>query len=265
MYKPLFFTALMTICCLACSKNDQVEGSVKDPIISDIENIASEDIKLLVSKTQSSDSTGQAYPVSLKIGEKEIDLTTITAYRQLESSEYEQYQIPEQASDAIIETSADFNKVIYAYKQLEDRVIVREGIHKTGQDSISYKAIASINSFDISPDPEIDYVDIIGTYGYTDEGKTQILILNFNQRKMLSAMLYTSDEAVIPNGENLALILSKAKPNPLKNFFINEMQRSFNSNSFQGRYRKDKDQIIFIFDNMLNKDGQPAEFKKIAL
>ena len=80
---------------------------------------------------------------------------------------------------------------------------------------------------------------------------------------MISAVLFNSEEAQLPTKDNMAVILSNAKPTALKNFFIKELERSFSSESYYGKYRKKDNQVIIIFDNMFDKDGKAIEFKKI--
>ena len=262
MYKPLTFILFSLILLSSCSKETVVEGEVKNPIISDIENIKAEDIKFQIENSKA-DSSISEQTVKVLIGKKEFEVSTIRTWERIEKSSYEMYQIPLNATDAIKETNKDLSKILYAYKQTTDRVVVREGLLSANQDSIFYKAVLSLNSMDISPDPEIDYVDIIGTYGYTDQIKSQILILSINSKNMLSAVMYNSDDPKLPTKDNMASMLMNAKPTALKNFFLNELKRSFKSESYYGKYRKKDDQIIFIFDNMLDRDGKAVEFKKI--
>ncbi len=262
MYKPLTFILFTLILFSACSKETVVEGEVKNPVISDIENISDDEIKFVISESKV-DSSISEQTVKVSIGKKDFEVSTIRAWDRVEQSAYELYQIPANATDAIKETNSDISKILYVYKQTADRVVVREGLLSSNQDSIFYKAVLSLNSMDISPDPEIDYVDIIGTYGYTDQIKSQILILSINSKNMLSAVLYSSDDPNLPIKENMASMLMNAKPTALKNFFLNELKRSFKSESYYGKYRKKDDQIIFIFDNMLDRDGKAVEFKKI--
>lgn len=262
MYKPLILTIFTLILFSACSKEAVVEGEVKNPIISDIENISDDEIKFHISESKG-DSSISEQTVKVSIGKKDFEVSTIRAWDRIEQSAYELYQIPANATDAIKETNTDISKILYVYKQTVDRVVVREGLLSKNQDSIFYKAVLSLNSMDISPDPDIDYVDIIGTYGYTDQIKSQVLILSINAKNMLSAVMYSSDDPNLPTKENMASMLMNAKPTALKNFFLNELKRSFKSESYYGKYRKKDDQIIFIFDNMLDRDGKAVEFKKI--
>lgn len=264
MLKPLFILASACILLLSCSKEQVVEGNVKKPIISDIENIASQTIKFEVSPMDAKvDSTNTTQQVNILIGEKSYQITTIQNWERIEKEAFEGLQIPASATDAIRETGNILNKILYAYKQTDDRVVVREGLISPNEDSITYKAILSLSSSDMSPDPDIDYMDIVGTYGYSDSEKSQILILSFNQRKMISAVLFNSEETELPTKDNMAVILSNAKPTALKNFFIKELERSFSSESYYGKYRKKDNQVIIIFDNMFDKDGKAIEFKKI--
>ena len=262
MYKPLTFILFTLILFSACSKETVVEGEVKNPVISDIENISDDEIKFKISKSKADSSTTEQ-TVKVSIGKKDFEVSTIRTWDRVEQSSYELYQIPANATDAIKETNTDISKILYVYKQTTDRVVVREGLLSSNQDSIFYKAVLSLNSMDISPDPEIDYVDIIGIYGYTDQIKSQILILSINSKNMLSAVMYSSDDPNLPIKENMASMLMNAKPTALKNFFLNELKRSFKSESYYGKYRKKDDQIIFIFDNLLDRDGKAVEFKKI--
>lgn len=265
MHKPILFALLSLILFASCKKDDKggvIEGEVKNPIISDIENITEDAIRFEVLKNTSDTATTEL-PVHLFIGQKDYHISSVRDWMRIEKSDYPKYQIPENATDAIRETSNEIAKVLYAMKQKADRVLVKEGLINEDQDSIKYKAILSMNSFDISPDPEIDYIDIVGTYGYTDGKKSQILILSLNKRNMLSAVIFNSEEAELPSKENIATILMNAKPTALKNFFLNELKRSFKSESYYGRYRKKDDQIIFIFDNMTDKNGNAVEFKKL--
>jgi hypothetical protein len=259
MLRQVFILITLCIFFIACHEEKVIEGEVKNPITSDIENIKDSDIKFKISK----DSSEVYNTVSVRIGDKEYELTTLENWETISPSEYSDYQIPEEASDALRESNKDIYKILYVYKQLEDRVVVREGVNSAQQDSIFYKALLALSSNDISPDPEIDYLDIIGTYGYTDSEKSQILILSNNKSNLLSAVIYNSEEPELPKKENLASILMEAKPTALKNFFINEMKRSFKSESYNGKYRKEDNQVIIIFDNLFDKDGKSVEFRKI--
>ena len=159
MLKPLFILASACILLLSCNKEQVVEGDVKKPIISDIENIASQTIQFEVSPMDAKvDSANTTQQVNILIGEKSYQITTIQTWERIEKEAFEGLQIPASATDAIRETGNTLNKILYVYKQTDDRVVVREGLKSPNEDSISYKAILSLSSSDEETVEEVRWV-----------------------------------------------------------------------------------------------------------
>ena len=260
MIRLITITASIYILLIASCTSKESEGKVTNPILNNVENIEDNKIRFDINPLEGSDIENQ---LTLFIDQHRFDLATLEKWRRLEKEEYQKYQIPEQSTDAIMETETDFRKVFYVFKQTEENVVAREGVYSEGTDSISYKAIAAINSMDLSPDPEINYSDLVGAYGTTDGEKLQLLILGIGQRKNISAVLYSSEADLLPSKTNIAEILKDARSTPLKNFNLNVMERSFTSESYAGKYRKEDGEVIIIFKNMIDKEGLPREFKKL--
>lgn len=252
-------TSIYILLFVSCT-NKETSDKITNPILNNVENI--EDNKIRFEIDPSKDTEGENQ-LTLIIDQHHFAVGSLGDWKRLEKSEYPDYQIPKESTDAIIEVETDFKKVFYVYKQTEENVVAREGVYNEGVDSISYKAIAAINSMDLSPDPEINFTDLVGAYGTTDGEKLQLLILGIGQRKNISAVLYNSEADLLPSKNNIAEILRDARSTPLKNFQINVMERSFSSESYAGKYRKEDGEVIIIFKNMIDKEGLPREFKKL--
>jgi len=188
---------------------------------------------------------------------------TIEDCRKIDPADYEKYEIPADAFEAVGGTGDDnVTYVVYIGKSKEGKITARIGNKYPGKPSGSfdYRSMVVFNPEDITPGAEVNPGALAGSYVGSGENATYVLFLGFNNRTLMG-QLFTID-GPLPEGEDSWMqAISKAKPEVLHNVEVDFSNLSFSSLKGPGKFNSTGGKVQSISFTKLDK-GKQVDLEK---
>lgn len=188
---------------------------------------------------------------------------TIEDCLKIDPSDFEKYEIPSDAFEAVGGTGPDnVTYVVYIGKSKEGKITARIGNKYPGKPSGSfdYRSMVVFNPEDITPGAEVSPGALAGSYVHSGETNSYVLFLGFNNRTLMG-QLFTLDGPLPEGPDGWMTAISETKPEVLNNVEVDFSDLSFSSLKGPGKFNSTGGRVESISFAKLDK-GKPVELEK---
>ena len=262
MTKYVSLALLIAVAFLAC-KNEKPASGEPSP-----ETKTTEIPYTLVCKdlTQAEDKIPH-HDVYAIINGDSLLVGTIEDCKRILPENYADYEIPENAYDAVGGTNAENRTyAVYIGKSPEGKITARIGHNYPGKPSGSfdYRSMVVIEEkIDINPGSDINPGALVGSYVHNGPKTSQVLYLGLNNRTLMG-QIFTLDGPLPEQEDSLLLRIAQTAPEVLSNIQVNFSDLSFSSMKGPGSFTRNGNRIESITFSKW-KDGSALTLEKKAI
>ena len=258
MAKYLSF-ALVLLLALGCKNEKPTEETPE------VETPPAEVVYSLICKniTQEGDKN-QHHEVYAVVDTDTMLVGTIESCERILPEKYPDYEIPEDAFDAVGGTNAeDLTYAVYLGKSPEGKITARIGHNYPGKESGSfdYRSMVILEEGDINPRSDINLAAMVGSYVHDGENASHILYIGVNNRNLMG-QLFSIDSALPEQEDSLMVLLSQTPPELLSNIQVDLSTLTFNSLKGPGKFNYEDDQIKSILFTKWEGKRKKLEMEK---
>lgn len=193
---------------------------------------------------------------------------TIEDCKHIAPENYADYEIPEDAYDAVAGTNDQkMTYAVYIGKSPEGKITARIGHNYPGKPSGSfdYRSMVIIEEkIDLNPGSDINPGAMVGSYLQSDPQTSHVLYLGLNNRTLVG-QIYTLDGPLPQQEDSLMLRIAQSTPEVMSNIQVNFSDLSFSSLKGPGSFTRNGDRIESItFSKWNGKKALTLEKKAVG-
>ncbi len=264
--KLLIFLLIFTSFYACKNESAQQKQSSREDFI-DLSRVSNEKIYFECANiTQAQDKTPH-HEVFIIIADNKTKVGEIEVCDILPPEQYAQHQIPAEAIQAIGGLNDNTYTFIYAVRDHNDRLLVRQGNFSPNQQqdsSYNYRTILTFDSRMLSTNPDFNPAQLAGVYGFEDGNHAWLLFISLS-RQSLTAQLFELNSP-LPEFDKIAdaLKAGDAIPELLRGFSVNPQNLRFQSQNGNGKFiLPENGPATVVFENKKDRKGQPLTLKKM--
>ena len=260
----LFLCLIVWSSCKNESVDSQETVAASETSISDIDD--SNITLTCIDVTQSGDKVPH-HDVYIQISENKVRVGEVLVCNTIDSTEYAYYGIPEEAISAVGGEVDEDGMIVYAMRQREKYIVVRQGLRGTGPDGAvkyQHRALVNFSPEALSPNPAHNKTELVGAYTYQGVDHSMILFLTIGHQD-LNPILYEI-KGELPPSDQLMRSIAQLNPIPVDAFNLNMTDLSFTSSIGPGKFeKKENNQVSVTLNDRLDPTGQPVVLNRINL
>lgn len=201
------------------------------------------------------------YEVFIKIKESKIKVAEINSCQKIESSDYQQYQIPETASDALSSWWAGAGSYLYILEKDQQYVVKERLVFEEDEASRPFLIKTILDENGVAVLPELRKSDLLGIYTLSLENLSYVLFVGMNGSDL--DLKFFEIKGTLPPKEDLNHFLHLLNPQTLNLEEFNPYELIFYTEIGMGRFWREGNEINVSFLNREGGDGGPLVLKRV--
>ncbi|MBK6621501.1 MAG: hypothetical protein IPG32_11730 [Saprospirales bacterium] len=265
MSKYVFIVAITTAFWWSCKSETPADAAVlANPGEAPAVNLDSVVFALICKDITQAGDKVKHHDVYAVVGHDTVRVGTIESCQKIAPADYEKYEIPANAYEAVGGTGADnITYAVYLGKSPEGKINARIGHNYPGKKSGSfdYRSMIVFNEEDIAPASVINPAAMTGSYLHKGGASSYVLYLGYNNRTLIG-QLYTIKGALPEQKDSLMTAISNATPEIMADIQVDWSNLSFSSAKGPGTFKRNGNRIESITFSKLASGGSLTLEKK---